>query len=142
LGIIKYGTGKIEGVGWRYGQLEDGPTPPEPPPPPPPFITGGVAISRISDETFGEGSHGRKCCPHSFTGFIVQGSDDVFADDLGIARIGDIGIHMCPHCQTNTLVMGSTVTFANEIAVVRVGDTVNEVCGTGIVTSGSNTTFD
>lgn len=96
---------------------------------------------RISDETRGSGSHGLKCCPHTITGFVIQGSETTFADGLAMARVGDMTIHDCPHCTTGILVEGSETTFADGIACVRVGDLVNENCGTGVTISGSDTTF-
>lgn len=93
--------------------------------------------TRVGDMTVGTGSHGLKCCPHTIIGFVIIGSPDVYANEMNMARIGDITIHNCPHCPIGILLTGSPDVYANKIQVSRMGDSVNEVCGSGTVVTGS-----
>lgn len=82
------------------------------------------AVARIGDSS----DHG---------GVIISGSSTVFADGIGVCRLGDQ--HSCPipgHGITN-MVSSSTNVFADNKGVCRVGDVAG--CGAKI-SSGSLTT--
>ena len=97
----------------------------------------GIGNSRVGDTTIGTGTHGLKCCPHTFTGIIVQGSTNCFINGSSAARIFDITAHACPHCGVGIIIGGSTTVVANNRGVARIGDAVNEICGMGNIVSGS-----
>lgn len=78
------------------------------------------ACARIGDSI----SHG---------GSIIQGSDNVFAEGSGVARIGDAvwcSIHELQH-----IVSGSSSVLTNGRGTARVGDSIS--CG-ATITSGAN----
>jgi uncharacterized Zn-binding protein involved in type VI secretion len=69
------------------------------------------------------------------------GSSDVFAQNTGIVRIGDImEVHNIPGCTPHAppLVTGSSTVFVNNRGCGRVGDTY---AGTEQIITGSSTVF-
>jgi len=68
-------------------------------------------------------------------------SPNVFANELNMMRIGDLGISTCPHCVISYALTGSEMTFANNIPVHRVGDIHIVPCGTGVCITGSPDVF-
>ena len=72
--------------------------------------------------------------PIPMTGFVITGSGDVSANNLGMARIGDIVIGTCGH--VGTIVTGSSVSKANNIGKARSGDLVAG-CTIGTLVGGS-----
>jgi uncharacterized Zn-binding protein involved in type VI secretion len=69
---------------------------------------------------------------------IVQASGSiVYADNLQVARVGDIVIGACGH--TGVIVSGSSKVFAEGIPVARVGDSFVG-CFTGVIVTGSEKT--
>lgn len=63
----------------------------------------------------------------------VQGSENVFVNNLSIHRITD---EWGPHDHTSTLGNGSSSVFANNLNVGRVGDPV--ACGGSVATGSPN----
>ena len=102
-----------------------------------------IPQARVTDKTFGCGSHGiPKCCGHCFGGTHIEGSPDTFVNNLALVRApGDLGSHQCPHCGTNITVSGSPDTFTNNLMNHRLGDSIDEICGSGKTTTGSPDTF-
>lgn len=101
------------------------------------------AVCRSGDQTTGTCDLGLPCCPHSRTGTNAEVSPDVFANGLGVHRLGDTGPTNCPHGGTFKTVAGSSSVFVNGRPVIRVGDgTVCMSCGQGGThTSGSGNVF-
>ena len=69
------------------------------------------------------------------------GSGDVFAENIGVVRLGDaVQAHTFPGCSTHQpgLVVGSGTVFVNNQACGRLGDTYG--CGAEII-SGAGTVF-
>lgn len=97
----------------------------------------GIGNSRVGDTTVGTGTHGLKCCPHTFTGTIIQGSTNVTVNGRPAARKFDLTAHACPHCGVGIIIGGSQTVVANGIGTARVGDAVNEICGNGVIINGS-----
>ncbi len=94
--------------------------------------------SRITDITYGWGSHGLPCCPHFLVGVRVTGSSDVQINGQGASRAQrDIALHSCPHCSHNLCVGGSPDVFVNGLPLHRMGDSVFEFCGWGQTVTGS-----
>lgn len=98
--------------------------------------------TRITDSTFGTGSHGEDCCPHSFSGMHTQGEPTVLIEDLPVARITDLGIHFCPHCSINMNIQGVTDVLYGDLPSHCLTDQVTEFCGMGTSTQANNTVFD
>jgi uncharacterized Zn-binding protein involved in type VI secretion len=69
-------------------------------------------------------------------GVIISASDDVFANGIGVARLGDL--HDCPipgHGVT-PIVTSSEKVFANDRGVARIGD--QAACAATIVSGSPN----
>jgi uncharacterized Zn-binding protein involved in type VI secretion len=81
------------------------------------------SVARVGDATDHEG-------------FIIEGSEDVYANGIGVARALDATF--CPIHGINPIVSASTDVFANRRGVARVGDAT--ACGAKIIT-GSLDTF-
>jgi uncharacterized Zn-binding protein involved in type VI secretion len=94
-------------------------------------------IARVTDTHRGTCSHGQRCCPHSVTGTIIEGSPDTSANGLAVARLNDAVRHNCPHCGTGNISSASATVKANGIGVARIGDTVRYPGGSGVIVSGS-----
>lgn len=96
----------------------------------------GVSAARMNDVVSG------KCYCHkdpiSVSGIIVVVSTDVFANGLGLARIGDIAVATCGH--TGMIATGSGSVFTNGIGNARLGDTTSG-CFVGTIATGSSDTF-
>ena len=97
-------------------------------------------LARVSDEHRGICSHGAPCCPHSVVGTITQGSPNVNANGLPVARLGDAVVHNCPHCGTGNVSSSSGTVRANGIGVARLGDAVTYPGGGGTITTASGNT--
>jgi uncharacterized Zn-binding protein involved in type VI secretion len=65
-------------------------------------------------------------------GTITSASDNVQANDIGVARLGDT--HDCPTHGQGTITSASTKVLANDRGVARIGDTIS--CG-AVITTGS-----
>jgi len=98
-------------------------------------------VARLGDTHKGICSHGVPCCPHNVTGVISEASATDFANEKGIARLGDAVIHDCPHCGTGKITSASIKNFVNGIGVARLGDTVTYPGGSGTIVSASNNVF-
>lgn len=66
----------------------------------------------------------------SHGGTIIEGSDNVFAEGLGVARVGD-KVYCSKH-KLQTIVSGSSSVFTNGRGTARVGDSIS--CGATITT--------
>ena len=95
-------------------------------------------IARKTDEHRGICDHGILCCPHIVVGTITQGSPNVYASGLPVARLGDTVTHDCPHCGTGYISSASASVFTNGIKTARLGDEVTYPSGKGIITTASN----
>ena len=93
--------------------------------------------ARKTDEHEGICDHRAVCCPHNVFGIIEEGSPDVFANGLPVARLGDKVIHNCPHCGIGEVASASGTVFANGLGVARIGDKVVYPGGSGIIVAGS-----
>lgn len=92
----------------------------------------GISVCRLGDISAGHTPH----LPRACTG----ASGKVFADGIGINRIGDIWAShpILPHpVSPQTTSMGSGKCFAEGIAVGRIGDAIS--CGDTIATGSSKT---
>lgn len=69
-------------------------------------------------------------------GEVIEASSDVFANGLGVARVGDT--YLCPIHGPNPIVSGSPSVWANGRRVAGVGDTTE--CG-AVLVDGSPDTF-
>ena len=98
-------------------------------------------IARKTDGHRGVCGHGAPCCPHHVAGAIAQGSPDVFANGLPVARLGDAVVHDCPHCGTGHVSSASGTVFANGVGAARIGDAVTYPGGGGTITEGSADVF-
>lgn len=80
-----------------------------------------------------------KCHQHpiGMSGIVQANGSIVYADDLQVARVGDIVIGACGH--TGIIVSGSSKVFAEGIQIARVGDSFVG-CFTGIIVTGSEKT--
>lgn len=102
-----------------------------------------AAVTRQGDNTTGVCNLGLKCCPHGRTGTNSQVSGNVFANGLGVHRLGDTGPTNCPHGGTFQTVAGSSSVFVNSQAITRIGDTTTcQSCGmSGSHIAGSQNVF-
>lgn len=92
-----------------------------------------LPVARIGDRTQGV------CLQHGPQGgTIVTGSTDVFTNNLGTARLGDMIVADCGDIAT--IITASTVTYANNLGVARLGDLGAGTYECTIVT-GSTDTF-
>ena len=98
-------------------------------------------VARVTDEHRGTCSHGASCCPHNVEGSIIEGSANVFANNLEVARLGDAVVHNCPHCGTGWIDSASATVKANGIPVARLGDKVTYPGGEGTIVTGSPNVF-
>lgn len=100
-------------------------------------ISGGAAqqVARIGDATFGVCRiHGNQ------NGRIISCSGNVFANALGVARLGDAVQADCGH--VDYIISGSSTVYANGMAVARVGDRIGQSgIYTASITEGSTNTF-
>ena len=94
-------------------------------------------IARATDEHRGTCGHGFSCCPHGVVGTIVQGSPNVSANGLQVARLGDGVAHDCPHCGTGFVSSASATVKANGTGVARLGDSATYPGGGGTITTAS-----
>lgn len=87
--------------------------------------------ARITDRTIGI------CYGHIYPitvgGTIIQGSPDVYANGLQVARIGDIVKADCGH--TGNIITGSSSVFANGIGIARLNDRVSGIYIATIITA-------
>ena len=95
-------------------------------------------VARAGDAHEGTCSHGAMCCPHKVAGTIAQGSPDVYANGLQVARLGDKVGHNCPHCGIGWVASSSITVMANSIGVARLGDEVTYPGGGGTITTASD----
>ena len=102
-----------------------------------------AAVARQGDTTTGTCNLKLDCCPHGRTGTNSQVSGNVFANGLGVHRLGDTGPTNCPHGGTFQTVAGSSSVFVNGRAIIRISDgTVCLSCGmSGSHSSGSPNVF-
>ena len=97
-----------------------------------------MPLARVTDTHVGVCCHGAPCCPHNVVGSIVEGSPDVYANSLKVARLNDKVIHDCPHCGTGWISTASGTVRANGIGVARLGDSVTYPGGGGTIVTASN----
>jgi uncharacterized Zn-binding protein involved in type VI secretion len=109
------------------------------------------AVTRVGDKTVGHGSYK----PRATKGAGVGGSDNVFANNLGVNRVGDLwephgtpptppgfeGRHATDTDGTQDVTndIPNAAVFANNKGVARVGDTVDELNDT--IAGGSPNVF-
>lgn len=97
-----------------------------------------MPTARVTDKHEGICDHGVPfCCPHFVTGEIIEGSPNVFVNDLQVARLNDEIEHNCPHCGTGYISSASGSVFATGIPVARLGDEVTYPAGSGIIVTAS-----
>jgi uncharacterized Zn-binding protein involved in type VI secretion len=96
------------------------------------------AVARLNDMSVGVCSCHKS--PISTVGFVITTSPDVFANDLGIARIGDLILASCGHI--GIIISGSSIVFSNSINVSRIGDSTVGCFVSTIVTGSPNTFSD
>jgi uncharacterized Zn-binding protein involved in type VI secretion len=78
--------------------------------------------------------------PILFCGPIIVDSGDVYVNERGEARLGDITINPCGH--TGTIVTASGTVYTNERGVARLGDYITG-CNIGtIITASGNVSVD
>ena len=95
-------------------------------------------IARVNDIVQGTCRASAPNHPRQFTGVWMTGSDTCQADNIGIVRVGDVGVTDCNH--HFVAITGSDVATADNIAVHRVGDMVNvQEGGEGTTITGSDT---
>lgn len=101
------------------------------------------AVTRQGDSTVGTCNIGAPCCPHGRSGTNSEVSANVYANGLGVHRLGDAGPTNCPHGGTFQTTTGSASVFVNGRAIIRTGDsTVCQSCGmSGSHSSGSSNVF-
>lgn len=94
-------------------------------------------LCRIGDSITGTCNASATGHPRTFMGTWTTGSTTVFADGIGVVRVGDTGITDCSHpIVANT---GSAISTADGLAIVRVGDAVSlPLGGSGNTTTGSS----
>lgn len=94
------------------------------------------SICRIGDIVTGTCLVSTTGHPRSFTGTWTTGSQVVFADNIGVVRLGDSGITDCNH--TFVAIAGSLYSTVEGLPLIRVGDTVEVIGGgTGTAITGS-----
>lgn len=99
-----------------------------------------IPVARIGDTVVGYCNGPNHEANREFVGVWCTGSDDVFADHIGVVRVGDTGVTDCDH--VFFAATGAETVFANTIGVHRVGDTViTEGDGVGVSVTGSDTVF-
>ncbi len=83
--------------------------------------------------------HGCVACTHKVKGPAVQGSPDVFVNNMPALRIGDKGVHTAC-CGPNVWVAtkGSGTVFINNRNAFRKGDLATHCGGPGKLTEGSD----
>lgn len=94
-------------------------------------------VARISDRWQGI------CICHkksiSVGGTIITGSPDTYANNLNIARLGDIVLGDCGH--TGSICTCSATVKANGLGIARIGDQVTGCLIDGAIITGSPDTF-
>ena len=100
-----------------------------------------AASARVTDEHQGICGHGAPCCPHNVTGTIIEGSPNVFINDLAAARLNDNVVHDCPHCGTGYISSASATVNINGRGAARMGDSVTYPGGGGVITTASGNVF-
>lgn len=97
------------------------------------------AVARLGDKSQVPAcAHGCPACPHPAVGPIIQGSANVFANGLPVARQDDPGIHAaCCGPNTFTAQQASTSVFVNGKGVHRQGDVDRHCGGIGKMIEGS-----
>lgn len=87
------------------------------------------AIVRLGDRCTGHGGYPSR--PN------IQASGNVFANGIGVHRVGDAWRYHCNiSCHNGTMEQGSNNVFVNGVAVARIGDRVN--CGSSAAEGSSN----
>ena len=87
-------------------------------------------------------AHGCSACPHPVSGTITACSSDTLGNFMGVARLGDTGVHGgCCGPNTFEVATGSSGVFDNHLPVARVGDMTRHCGGVGTITSGSSNIF-
>ena len=95
-------------------------------------------IVRVTDKHRGICDHGIiPCCPHIVEGEIAEGSPTTKANNLSVARVGDLVTHNCPHCGTGHIITGSQKTLTDELPTARLGDYVKYPGGQGVIVTAS-----
>lgn len=100
-----------------------------------------LPVARVTDRHAGTCDHGAPCCPHGVTGPIVEGSPDVFTNNLQQARDGDLVHHNCPHCGIGWIVASSETVFVNSKKIARLHDVVIYPGGSGKIIESSKNVF-
>lgn len=97
-----------------------------------------VGVARVGDIVHGTCKANAPNHPRDFTGTWLTGSDTCTADNLGIVRVGDVGVTDCDH--HFTAISGSDICTADGLGVHRVGDAVSVTeGGEGTTSTGSDT---
>ena len=99
-------------------------------------------VTRVTDPTFGHGTHGLKCCGHSFGGYHTMGDVTTLVEDLPVARLTDLGVHFCPHCSVNMNIQSTKTVFYSDLPSHCLGHKVDEFCGTGNSIGSNKTVHD
>lgn len=100
-----------------------------------------VGVARVTDRHEGICGHGAPCCPHFVYGPIVEGSEDVYTNNLKQARDNDLVHHNCPHCGIGWIVASSETVFVNNKKIARLGDVVIYPGGSGTIVQASEDVF-
>lgn len=104
------------------------------------LVSRPAARGNGTDSVFSKTGTGKKCVRPVQTS-TAQCSGDVFADGIGVVRLGDmVKLHARPPCVPDTSVCtkASTTVFANGKGVARIGD---QYTSDNIITSGSSSVF-
>lgn len=107
----------------------------------------GLNIARISDTglgfCYGNDCDGKAHDGKRITGQIVNGSGNVSAEGLGVARISDILVSNCSHKNVGTIISGSPTVSVNGLNIARIGDVFIGCFGNGtpkgIIITGAGT---
>ena len=99
-------------------------------------------VARVGDRTDGSGSHGMKCCGHSFSGMHTMGDFTTYIEDAPVTRLTDLGVHYCPHCAVNMNIKSTKTVYYGNLPSHCLGQDVTEFCGMGTSTRANHTVYD
>ncbi len=100
------------------------------------FVEPPKPVVRIGDR------HEGTCHGNLVYGFFIQGSEDVFVNNLNCVRVTDEATLNCPDCGGPAIAdEGNPKRFVNHLHIHRVGDRVVYPAGEGISVTGSPDTF-
>lgn len=90
-------------------------------------------VARVGDTAVGTCTCHQS--PQPWTGTIITGAGTVMAENMQVARVGD----MAMACHPGTIASGSGTVMAEGASVARVGDTVVSGCVTATIVTGAGT---